>query len=66
MQQELPPSSSAWCWQTLKFITLVVCCAEEREGGGGRGAMLERDDDNEHRKRERVKVNHTGVAGFVF
>lgn len=40
MQKVLPPSSSVWCWQTLKFITLVVYCAE-------RGEMLERNNENE-------------------
>lgn len=29
MQEELPPSS-AWCWHTLKFITLVICWVGER------------------------------------
>lgn len=31
MQKEPPPSSSAWCWQTLKFITQVVYWVGERE-----------------------------------
>lgn len=28
-QKEPPPSSSARCWQTLKFITLGVCRGRE-------------------------------------
>lgn len=30
MQEELPPSS-AWCWHTLKFITLVIYWVGERD-----------------------------------
>lgn len=70
MQKELPPSSSAWRWQTLKFITAVVYCAE----GGWGGAVLERNNENGNsgeRGSENLpkkKVDHTRVekSQFVF
>lgn len=47
LQKVLPPSSSAWCWQALKFITAVVYCAEG--GGGGLGRGNESDHSGERK-----------------